>query len=231
MGSAKVVMVDDASRPLLQHQLYKGRQPKARTSATARRKPKQGRQPQQGCLLQQRCGKKRTPATARTSAAAGRKPKHGRQPQQWRLLQHGHQPQQGRLLQQKCQTKRTPTTARTSAAAGCKPQSTYICRVKSCVWRLPKYWPTSPSPPSESSASSPRTKGGGVHTRRAVRGWGVNILKDARHWIGLWQYNLSTVQVKAWTPAERDVGHSMDASNSRDTSHCKHFSNRKYGSR
>jgi hypothetical protein len=25
-----------------------------------------------------------------------------------------------------------------------------------------------------------------------VRGWGVNILEDARHWIGLLQYNLST---------------------------------------
>ncbi len=27
--------------------------------------------------------------------------------------------------------------------------------------------------------------GGGVHTRRAVRGWGVNISEDARHWIDL----------------------------------------------
>ncbi len=32
----------------------------------------------------------------------------------------------------------------------------------------------------------------GVHIRRAVRGWGVNILEDARHWIGLLQYNPST---------------------------------------
>jgi hypothetical protein len=37
--------------------------------------------------------------------------------------------------------------------------------------------------------------GGGVHTRREVRGWGVNILEDARHWIGLLQYNPSTVLV------------------------------------
>ncbi len=42
------------------------------------------------------------------------------------------------------------------------------------------------------SVSSPRIKGGGVHTRRAVRGWGVNISEDARHWIGLLQYNPST---------------------------------------
>jgi hypothetical protein len=31
-----------------------------------------------------------------------------------------------------------------------------------------------------------------VHTRRAVRGWGVNISEDARHWISLLQYNPST---------------------------------------
>ncbi len=28
-------------------------------------------------------------------------------------------------------------------------QSTYVCRVQSIVWRLPKYWPPSPFPPSE----------------------------------------------------------------------------------
>ncbi len=51
-----------------------------------------------------------------------------------------------------------------------------------------------PLPPSlPASVSSPRTKGGGIHTRRAVRGWGVNILEDAGHWIGLLLYNLSTV--------------------------------------
>jgi hypothetical protein len=56
------------------------------------------------------------------------------------------------------------------------PQSTCRCRVQSSVWRLLNYWPPTPSH---------RTKGGGVHTRRAVRGWSVNILGDARHWIGL----------------------------------------------
>ncbi len=54
-----------------------------------------------------------------------------------------------------------------------------------------------PHPPLHpASLSSPRTKGGVVHTRRAVEGgggWGVNILGDARHWNGLLQYNLSTV--------------------------------------
>jgi hypothetical protein len=48
-----------------------------------------------------------------------------------------------------------------------------------------------PSAPSE--CVLPPHQRGGVHTRRAVRGWGVNILEDARHWIGLSQYNPSTV--------------------------------------
>jgi hypothetical protein len=41
-----------------------------------------------------------------------------------------------------------------------------------------------PHPLSTQRVSSPRTKGGGgggVHTRRAVRGWGVNSSEDARH--------------------------------------------------
>jgi hypothetical protein len=41
--------------------------------------------------------------------------------------------------------------------------------------------------------SSPRTKGGGY--TQGGEGVGVNIWEDARHWIGLLQYNLSTV----WT--------------------------------
>ncbi len=32
----------------------------------------------------------------------------------------------------------------------------------------------------------------GVHTRRTVRGWWVNISEDDRHWIGLSQNNPST---------------------------------------
>jgi hypothetical protein len=49
--------------------------------------------------------------------------------------------------------------------------------------------PPPPSPPSE--CVLPPHQRRGVHTRRAVRGWG-NILEDARHWIGLLQCNLST---------------------------------------
>ncbi len=50
---------------------------------------------------------------------------------------------------------------------------------------------TTPPPPHPASVFSFRTKG---HTRRAVRGWGVNILEDARHRIGLLQNNLSTAE-------------------------------------
>jgi hypothetical protein len=53
-----------------------------------------------------------------------------------------------------------------------------------------------PHPPLHpASVSSPSTKGGRVHTRRAVRGWGVNISEDAWHWIGLLQYNPSTTYI------------------------------------
>ncbi len=47
--------------------------------------------------------------------------------------------------------------------------------------------PPPPSPPSECVLHPAPKAGGGVHTRRAVRGVGVNILEDARHRIGLLQ--------------------------------------------
>jgi hypothetical protein len=40
--------------------------------------------------------------------------------------------------------------------------------------------------------SSPPTKGGGYTIAGRRGGWGVNILEDERHRIGLLQYNLST---------------------------------------
>ncbi len=59
-------------------------------------------------------------------------------------------------------------------------------RVQSSVWHLPN-----PHPPLHpASVSSPRIKGGG-HTRGG-EGVGGNILEDAKHWIGLLQYNPST---------------------------------------
>ncbi len=57
--------------------------------------------------------------------------------------------------------------------------------------------PPPPSPPSE-SVLPPHQGGGGVHTCRAAGGGGggCNILEDARQWIGLLQYNLSTPPTK-----------------------------------
>ncbi len=80
---------------------------------------------------------------------------------------------------------------------GSMPQSTYIYRVQSSVWRLPNYWPPTPSPPSE---CVPRTKGGGIHTRRVVRGWGVNISEDA---IGLASYSI--IPLRAMPSKNSDI--------------------------
>ncbi len=72
-----------------------------------------------------------------------------------------------------------------------KARSTYIYRVQSSVWRLPNYWPSTPSPPSE-CVLPPRQRRGVYTLARGWGGGGVNILQDARHWIGLLQYNPST---------------------------------------
>jgi hypothetical protein len=72
------------------------------------------------------------------------------------------------------------------------PKSTYINRALSSVFRIFDPLPLLPL----ASVAFPRTKGGGLHTRRVVRGWGINIFnisEDARHWIGLLQYNPSTL--------------------------------------
>ncbi len=61
----------------------------------------------------------------------------------------------------------------------------------SCVFRT-----IDPLPPLHpASVSSPRIKGwgGGGGTHTLAGRWGVNISEDARHWIGLLQYNPSTV--------------------------------------
>ncbi len=75
---------------------------------------------------------------------------------------------------------------------GVEPQSTYIYRVQSSVWRLQTIGP--PPPVHPASVSSTRTKGGGGE------GLGGSILmEDARHWIGLLNYNPST-GVTHWSP-------------------------------
>jgi hypothetical protein len=59
---------------------------------------------------------------------------------------------------------RRPTT-RTHEA-----QSTYMRRVQSCAWRLPKYWPPTPLSSPTSECVLPPHQRRGVHTLRAVRG-------------------------------------------------------------
>jgi hypothetical protein len=45
-----------------------------------------------------------------------------------------------------------------------------------------------------------------------VRGWGVNILEDARHMIGLLQYNLSTVHFCLQISAQKSANKKTKAS-------------------
>ncbi len=58
------------------------------------------------------------------------------------------------------------------------PQSTYVCRVQSSVWRLPKYWPPTPYPPGECVLPLHQRRGS-THLPGGGRG-GVNSLEDAR---------------------------------------------------
>ncbi len=74
---------------------------------------------------------------------------------------------------------------------------TYIeYRAVSGVFRL-----LTPHPLSTQRVCPPPAPKAGVHTRRAVRGWGVNILEDARHWIG-GSYSIIPLRVAAnkWLP-------------------------------
>ncbi len=66
---------------------------------------------------------------------------------------------------------------------GALSQSTYICRVQSCVWRLPKYWPPNPLS-TQRVCPHPAPTAGGTHS--------PGDEGDGRHRIGLLQYNLST---------------------------------------
>ncbi len=47
-------------------------------------------------------------------------------------------------------------------------------------------------PASVSSLPAPKAGGGGGSHTPGGEGWGANISEDARHWIGLVQYNPST---------------------------------------
>ncbi len=82
-------------------------------------------------------------------------------------------------------------------------QSAYICRVQSSGWRLPKYWPPTPSPPSE--CVLPPHQRRGIHTRRPVRGWGLNNWKtpdiglaSKKPDIGLASYSIIPLRSGSW---------------------------------
>jgi hypothetical protein len=68
-------------------------------------------------------------------------------------------------------------------------KSTYINRDQSSVFRTIDPQP----PPHPASVSSPCTKGVGVHTRRAVRGWGSIFRKTPD--IGLASYSIIPLRV------------------------------------
>ncbi len=72
-------------------------------------------------------------------------------------------------------------------------QNTYIYRVQSSVWRFRTIDPSPPIHPA--SVSYLRSKVGGYSPGgEGVVVWWVNISEDARHLIGLLQYNPSTVR-------------------------------------
>ncbi len=79
-------------------------------------------------------------------------------------------------------------------------QSTYIRRVQSCAWRLPKYWP--PHPPIQpASVSSPRTKGG-THSPGGEGGGGSIFWKTP----AIISLRLADCGQDSADPAEEDSG-------------------------
>jgi hypothetical protein len=77
-----------------------------------------------------------------------------------------------------------------------------------------------PHPPLHpASVSFFRTKGGSTHSPGCGKrggGWGVTISEDARHWIGLLQYNPSMVSPISLTQVSKGGGKELGA----EFSHC-----------
>ncbi len=70
-----------------------------------------------------------------------------------------------------------------------KAQSTYVCRVQSSVWRLPKYWPPTSLFTQRVCPPPHHQMRGGTHSP------GGEGIGGHRHWIGLLQY-LSTLKLR-----------------------------------
>jgi hypothetical protein len=73
------------------------------------------------------------------------------------------------------------------------PQSTYIYRVRRCVWRLPKCWPPTPPSPLSECVLPPHQRRG-VHNRRALWRGGGSIFWKTRD-IGLASYSIISLRL------------------------------------
>ncbi len=76
------------------------------------------------------------------------------------------------------------------------PQSTYICRVQSCVCVFQNIDPPPPPPLRPASVSSPRTKGGGTHSPGGEGGGGSIFCKKPD--IGLASYTIISLRGYLW---------------------------------
>ncbi len=76
------------------------------------------------------------------------------------------------------------------------PQSTYICRVQSCVWRLPKYWPPTPLS-TQRVCPRPAPKAGGTYSPGGEGGEGVggSIFWNTPN-IGLASYSIISLRLE-----------------------------------
>ncbi len=76
-----------------------------------------------------------------------------------------------------------------------KAQCTYICRVQSCVSRLPKHWPTTPLS-TQRVCPPPAPKAGGSHSPGGEGGGGSTFWET--HDIGLASYTIVSLRAKVF---------------------------------
>ncbi len=91
-----------------------------------------------------------------------------------------------------------PSDSTVSEDARIEPQSTYICRVQSCVSRLPKYWPPTPFS-TQRVCPPPAPKAGGTHSPGG-EGGGGSIFWKTRD-IRLTSYSIISLRMEPRTVA------------------------------
>ena len=90
--------------------------------------------------------------------------------------------------------KSFPRSKKISSVQSLSSQSTYMRRLQSCAWRLPKYWPPTPlSTQRVCPPPAPKAGGGGVPPRRRCGGWGAMFWKTPA--IGLASYSLISLRL------------------------------------